>query len=170
MTFSQIPPASFTLVGTGDFRADGNTALVFQNRVDSGVVFWYTGGANRAVITGGDRVGRAVDAGWTLVGVADFNKDGRSDLLFQNQTTGQLVIWYMNGATYVGGGQSSATAGPDWKVVGVGDYNGDGYADLLFQNQTTNRSSVWYMNGTLYRGGSGLSVSLPADWQIVGLR
>jgi hypothetical protein len=34
---------------------------------------------------------------WQLEGSADFNGDGKSDLLFLNPSTGQVQIWLMNG-------------------------------------------------------------------------
>jgi hypothetical protein len=32
----------------------------------------------------------------------DFNGDGKPDLLWRNKTTGQVVVWYMNGVTGIG--------------------------------------------------------------------
>ena len=34
----------------------------------------------------------------------DFNGDGKADLLWHNQTTGDLYVWFMNGTTAVTGG------------------------------------------------------------------
>ena len=39
------------------------------------------------------------DTNWRIVGVADFNADGESDLLWQHQTSGLIAVWYMNGLT-----------------------------------------------------------------------
>ena len=75
--------------------------------------------------------------GWQVVGVGDFNGDGNPDLVFQNQNTGRIVIWYMSGASYAGGAVVHTTVSPGWKVVGVADYDGDGMPDLLFQNLAT---------------------------------
>ena len=35
---------------------------------------------------------------WTFATVGDFNGDGKSDLLWRD-TSGNLVVWFMNGAT-----------------------------------------------------------------------
>jgi hypothetical protein len=166
--FSLTPPLTFTLVGVGDFLADGSATLVFQNSADNRVVFWYTGGANTAVITGGDYVNQTPAAGWKLVGVADFNQDGRSDLLFQNATTGGLAIWNMSGPYYQGGSALSQSPGPDWKVVGTGDFNGDGFADIVFQSQTTGKIKIWFMNGTTFVNESLLTTIPAAGWSVAG--
>jgi hypothetical protein len=48
------------------------------------------------------------DANWRIVGVGDFDKNGQTDLLWQNRTNGQTAVWYMNGLASIG----SAYVGP----------------------------------------------------------
>jgi hypothetical protein len=93
---------------------------------------------------------------------------GAPDLLWQHQTTGAVIAWYMDGPTLLDSKYLYQGGLPDWKVVGEGDFNGDGKADLLWQNETTGAVIVWYMDGPtmldavyLYHGG------LP-DWKVVG--
>jgi hypothetical protein len=47
-------------------------------------------------------------------GVGDYNKDGRSDILFQN-SSGVLDIWEMNGTSVVAS-SSLGNPGPTWHV------------------------------------------------------
>ena len=82
------------------------------------------------------------------VGTGDFNKDGDSDILWQNRSTGQASVWEMKGNTLIGGGSVSPNPGPAWKAVGTGDFNKDGDADILFQNTGTGQVSIWEMDGT----------------------
>jgi hypothetical protein len=169
VTFSQIPPATYNLVGVGDFRSDGRPTLVFQDSVDNRVVFWYTGGANNATITGGDYVNQTPAAGWKVVGIADFNRDGRSDLLLQNQTTGQLAIWFMKGPIYQSGVRIPSTPGAGLQVVGTGDFNADGFADIVFQNRKTGQVTIWFMNAATYAGSSPLKSTLAPGWSVIGI-
>jgi hypothetical protein len=37
-----------------------------------------------------------------MVGTGEFNGDGKRDILWQNNTTGQRTIWLMNGTTLIG--------------------------------------------------------------------
>ena len=167
--FSLLPPQGYTLVGTGDFRGDGTIALILQNRGNSAVVLWYTGGADHGTITGGDYVSVIPSSGWHVVGVGDFDGDGKSDLVFQNQTTNQVAIWLMSGPIYQGGVLMPYVPPDGWKVVGVGDMNGDGFTDLLFQNQTTGQIAFWYMNGTSYADGAQLTTVPASGWNVVGV-
>ncbi len=166
--FSLSPPPGYTLVGTGDFRGDGTIALVLQNRSNNAIVLWYTGNANHATITGGDYVNAIAPSGWNVVGVGDFNGDGRSDLVFQNQTTNQIAIWLMSGPNYQGGVLLPYTPPAGWQVAATGDFNGDGFADIAFQNSSTGAIALWFMNGVTYAGGSVLTAMPAAGWKVVG--
>ncbi|MCW3095458.1 MAG: hypothetical protein JWL77_1076 [Chthonomonadaceae bacterium] len=167
--FSLTPPSDFVLVGVGDFLANGANTLVFQSRTTNEVAYWYTSGANHAIIPGGVFLNATPDPGWKVVGVGDLNSDGKSDLVFQNQTTGRIIVWFMNGAFYQGGVVFSSTPAAGWQVVGVGDFNKDGRSDLVFQNQATGQIALWYLNGTTYAGGAILTTVPAAGWKVVGV-
>ncbi len=167
--FSLSPSPDYALVGVGDFAGDGTAALVLQNRADDTIALWYTGGLNSTLITGADYIRPNPLPGWKVVGVGDFNGDGKSDLVFQNRTTNQIVIWFMDGPVYQGGARLPYTPPADWQVVGTGDFNGDGYADLVFQNQTSGQIVVWYMNGVTYLGGTALANVPDPGWRVVGI-
>src|SRR5579884_935258 len=100
---------------------------------------------------------------------SDFNGDGKPDLLFQNSSTGQLAVWYMNGITPSGGAFVTPSQSSAWKTVGDADFNGDGKPDILFQNTSTNQLALWSMNGVTATGGQLLSSTPPAGWNVVSL-
>jgi hypothetical protein len=62
----------------------------------------------------------------------DFNFDGHSDFLWQNDS-GEAAIWEMNGTSVIGGG-SLGNPGSSWHSIRAGDFNGDGESDILWQN------------------------------------
>ena len=53
---------------------------------------------------------------WHVKGTGDFNGDGFSDILWQNDS-GEAAIWEMNGATVIGAA-SLGNPGPDWHILG----------------------------------------------------
>ena len=167
--FSQSPPVEYALVGVGDFSSDGSTTLVLQSKTSNQVALWFTGGANHAAITSGNFLTVTPAAGWKVVGVGDFNGDGKSDLVFQNQTTNQVAFWFMNNYVYTGGVLMPYTPPAGWTVAGTGDFNGDGMTDLVFQNQTTGQIALWYMNGSTYVDGKVLTIVPGAGYKIVGV-
>jgi len=103
---------------------------------------------------------------WDLVGAADFNGDGHSDLIWQNKVTGQRAIWLMNGTTLVSN-LVIATISTDWDLVGAADFNGDGQPDLIWQNTVTGQRAIWLMNGTTPVSSVTL-LTISTDWDLVG--
>ena len=94
----------------------------------------------------------------------DFNADGKSDILWQHPTTGDLWVWFMNGASYAG---AASINGPTvWRVPGAADFNGDGKPDILWQNPSTGELWVWFMNGASWAGQAQVGGSTP--WRVVG--
>jgi len=95
----------------------------------------------------------------------DFNGDGKQDILWRNTQTGEVDIWFMNGATVVSQA-STGIVGLDWKVVGIADFNGDGISDILWQNTVSGNFVIWLMHGSSHEdhefGSQG------NQWSIVG--
>ncbi len=48
---------------------------------------------------------------------ADFNANGKPDLVWRNYSTGQNVVWIMNGATYLYNAALPSVADTNWQLV-----------------------------------------------------
>ena len=86
------------------------------------------------------------DPGWDANKVGDFNGDGKDDILWRNHTTGENVIWLMDGRTVTS--SVSIFTSTAWAVSQVGDYNGDGKDDLVWKSLGAGGTALWLMNGT----------------------
>jgi hypothetical protein len=98
----------------------------------------------------------------------DFNGDGKPDILWRNKSTGQNIVWLMNGATYSNYAELMQVTDTNWQIVGTGDFNGDGKTDILWRNKSTGQNVVWYMNGVTYSSYAELLQVTDTNWQIVG--
>ena len=99
----------------------------------------------------------------------DFNGDGKTDILWRNKSTGQNVVWFMNGTTYSSYAELVQVSDTNWEIVGTDDFNGDGKTDILWRNKSTGQNIVWLMNGTTYNSYSELMQVPDTNWQIVGM-
>jgi uncharacterized delta-60 repeat protein len=99
----------------------------------------------------------------------DFNGDGKSDLLFHSNNTGELAGWLMDGpAARV---QALLLGPSNWTVTHTADFNNDGKADVLLRNVVDGTVDIWLKNGLdgtlsarLLTPNTGWSVSHTGDF------
>jgi hypothetical protein len=140
--------------------------VIYWQHTGGSLASWNMSGSNS---TGGEYLTpSAVDPGWKIVGVGDFNGDGRADLLWEH-TGGGLACWFMDGTTRVASSYlNPAAVDPTWRIVCTGDFNGDGKADILWQH-TAGELACWFMDGTKCVAGVYLNpATVDPTWKIVG--
>lgn len=97
---------------------------------------------------------------------ADFNGDGRSDIILRG-LSGELVVWQMNNSQILGGGLVPANPGLYWKVDGTGDFDGDARSDILLRG-LGGEIVIWQMNGSQIMGGGLVAVNPGSYWNVSG--
>jgi hypothetical protein len=157
-----------------DLNGDGVPDVVLQNDVTRQVGVLHMSGAQGDVIL--DEAGLVSTglSGWSLVAVADSNKDGVADLVFQEDTTRRVAVVYLGGAnreTPQSANWLLQTGVPGWRVAAMGDFNGDGIPDIVLQHDTTRQALIVYMGGA--QGNNPLRLQWLAQtgfpgWTIVG--
>jgi probable HAF family extracellular repeat protein len=172
------PDASWSIAGTSDFNGDSHTDVLWRQN-SGALVMWQMNGStvssSSAVTSQGNSV--APDSSWSVAGTADFNGDGKSDILWR-QSSGALALWQMNGSSISASNaltsQGSAVA-PDasWNVAGIADFNSDGKADVLWRN-SSGALALWQMNGASVSASSALTcqgnaVAPDASWNVAGV-
>ncbi len=113
---------------------------------------------------------------WEIVGVGDF--DGlattatpTADILWRNTSSGQLVIWFIQGTALVATGAAGGADPNAWEISGIGDFDGlastpSSTADILWRN-TNGQVFIWLMDGAL-RIGQGSPGGIGQVWKIAG--
>jgi len=109
----------WNLCAVADFNGDQDADLLWRNPADNTLVIWLKGASGYAAATvtavqpgvfgssdgifvnGFDTAGNAappLDSDWTILAAADYDGDGKADLLLAN-TAGDSAVWLLDGAS-----------------------------------------------------------------------
>ena len=172
VTVSESGQTSPPVVDSHDLSADGKPDLLWRHQTAGWLGVWFMDGTTMTssfLLT----PNAVTDLNWQIACIGDFSADGKPDILWQNQTTGQLNLWFMNATAMTSSTLLTppAVADTNWKIVGCADINADGKPDLLWQHQATGWMGAWLMNGTTMTSSTLLTPSTVADtnWKIVGV-
>jgi hypothetical protein len=91
-------------------------------------------------------VGTFASRDWRPVGIGDFNGDGQTDLLFQNQRDGSVQYWELKNGQ-LQGIHSLGTVSPDWQARTTADLGGKGISDLILQQGQDGPLALWRFDG-----------------------
>jgi hypothetical protein len=115
---------------------------------------------------------------WKIIGTDERNYYGNPKLWWHNESTGEISLWFVNGAGTVTGAQSL-----DWrcnaligcgKPIGTGDFDYDGNTDLLWYDANTGEVSIWLLSGLKVIGTQSLpwkcdlASGCAQTWKIIG--
>jgi hypothetical protein len=146
-----------------DFNGDGTSDLLLQNNPFVGNPDVKVELLNGLTVSSSGTT--STPPGWHVEASADFNQDGKADIILQNND-GTPQIWLMNG-TNVTSVTNLVNPGPSWHVIAAADFNNDGRPDILWQN-TDGAAAIWLMNGTTPTGGGVLPVNPGPSWRVIG--
>jgi hypothetical protein len=156
-----VPDVNWKIEGIADFDRDNKLDLVWRNYGTTGtdagkIAIWTMNGTNPVRTIYMPFV--VSDVNWKIDGVADFNNDGDTDLLWRHYGTsgteaGKVVIWTMDGVNPVQTVEMPfKVTDTNWRIEGVGDFNGDQKADLVWRHYGTTGAEagkvvIWTMDG-----------------------
>ena len=168
-----VDPA-WRVIGLADFDGNGSTDVLFRHVPTGTLYVWWMSGVSES--TGGPLTPGVVAANWVVAATEDFNGDHKSDIVWQEVSTGAIYIWYMDrvGDVATRIGAASNQVDPAWRIAGAADMDNDGKPDLLFRH-TAGWIFVWYMEGAVRRDGDYITEDpahpAPVDptWKIVAV-
>jgi hypothetical protein len=112
------PNADWEIVGVGDSNRDGELDLFWQQRSTGRLAVWRM---TQHVFDSGSYLSVSPsDPKWRVVAVTDLDGDGYSDLVLQNDDTGEAGAWYLQETTVRYGVtlNPKSVGEPGWKIAG----------------------------------------------------
>jgi VCBS repeat protein len=94
------PGLTWTIQGAGDFDGDGRSDLLWRY-LDGSLAIWFGGSNTSTAYPSWRNLGTPSDLSWQIKGLSDFNRDGRTDILWQ-RTDGLVSVWLMQGGAWAG--------------------------------------------------------------------
>jgi streptogramin lyase len=164
-----VPDQNWQVAGIGDFDGDGRDDILWRNPVTGENYLYFMDGL---IIKPSEGYLRTVpDPAWQIVGVGDFDGDGKADVLWRNGVSGQNYVYPMDGTSIKANeGFVRTVADTSWQVKGVGDFDGDGKADIVWRNSSSGQNYLYPMDGTTIKPGEGYLRTVPDPaWRIVAV-
>lgn len=120
--------------GNGENYADiyltnGETVGIWQLDETTGVAAW--------------QEIQSFDSATHVLGLGDFNGDGITDLLLQNDN-GAVGAYLTDGENV--GWNYFQSLGSEWSIAGIGDFNHDGIDDVVLLNEQGGYAGIWQLD------------------------
>ena len=111
-TFNRVANLSWTIVGSGDLNGDGTDDIIWRNQSSgSNVAYLLENGQ----IKSSQSINTVANLNWQIADISDLNGDGKADLFWRN-TSGEIVIYLMDGASISSRGSIGAIP-TNWQVI-----------------------------------------------------
>ena len=154
----------YTFFGAADWDNDGHKDIVARQESTGDIMLFpgnsARGYSNQAAV----RIGNGWQ-GYTPFGVADWDKDGRQDIVARQDGTGNLMLFPGSGNRgYSSAGVFKIGSGYNgYTPFGIGDLDKDGFQDLIVRNDATGTLYAHFGQGTRGYSSAGTSSSAAAS-------
>ena len=165
-------PATWKLLGVGDFNGDGTADLAWQDQNSSDslnglLAMWLMSKNSPGATSSMTFPGTVPPATWKLLGMGDFDGNGTIDLAWRDQnssdsTYGLVATWLMNTRGGLSGVTFPSTAPPaSWKLLAIANVSQNTIADMVWQDVNTSDSTYGLVGIWLFNGGNVSQTTFP---------
>jgi hypothetical protein len=173
---------AWQVAGCRDFDGDGKSDILWRHASSGADTVWLmnvTADPALRVLKSAKAITAMPDLTWHVAGVADFNGDGKADILWRHGNPGEIAnganqVWLMDGTTRAGVRNINTLADLDWQVAGMADYDGDSKADVVWRHGVSGLDRIWLLDVTTnpavlpLKSTKNIPTMADPTWHIVG--
>lgn len=160
------PNSGWEIGGVGDFNNDSRPDVLWRNFGTGENVVWIM--QDQDSVDHSESIESVAGKSWHVGGVADFDDNGRVDIVWRNDDTGENAIWLMTGTTRSGSVDLPVVQGSEWSIGSVGNLTGGSDDDILWRRSTDGACIAWRMNKTSVVTSDMLTPAVNGDWTVGG--
>ncbi len=161
-SFGPVSDLNWTVAAIGDFDGDAVDDVLWHNALTGENVIWFMSGSQS--IRTAQYTYSVTDLNWNVVGAGDLDGDDKADVIWWNQTTGDVVVWLMDGATIRAPAHVTTVSNTSWHIEGLGDFDGDGKVDLAWRDVNTGDVVLWLMDGLTLKQAAYITRVNDLNW------
>jgi hypothetical protein len=167
VTVSTVSNNSLTKVKY-DFDGDKKADILWRNTATGENAIWLRDGF-KDFDANSQKTINSAPIGWDIVGTGDLDGDGKDDIVWRNQTTGENAAWFMDSFKVNPLLLSEKVVPKDWQITGIGYFDNDKKADIVWRNQTTGEDSIWLMDGAQIKQARFIKAVADKNWKMVAV-
>jgi hypothetical protein len=184
------PPtkSDWRIAGIGDFDQNGCSDILFRDSTSDleilyfdptvaltstdypqSTLYYSSTSYYEKTYNGGQQKTGTIDSSWTVAGVGNTNGNGYAGILWQNPTTGDVVVTSFESQFPIQQQYGQLFGNTALQIQALGDYNGNGPVNLLLRDTNSGQTSLWYMawyGGNLFQPGPIIQPSLDLSWLV----
>jgi len=139
--------ANWDIVTTGDFNKDGDADILWRNKTTDDWKIWQMQNGTRVAQTSWTDNFDPTHA-WQVIGAGDTDKDGDDDVILNNPSTGEILIWEMQNHAVLATHSVGTKVG--YTLSRIGDFNKDGDVDLLLRQNSGDALITWEIENNAF--------------------
>jgi|GEM_PF-1062186 len=161
------PDLNWLIIGQGDFNGDGIIDLLWHNKTTGQVYLMLMKSTTEQ--KSGYMFSQEPNTQWKIVATGDVNGDGTTDILWWNNTTGQVYGQIIVNGKVSGGGIIDTNPDTTWEIVSTGDTHGSGKSELFWWNSTTGQLFIGTTKNLNRMSTQAIFTELDSNWRIAGV-
>jgi hypothetical protein len=149
-----VQDLNWDIKGVADINKDGIGDLFWRNKETGENAVWLMARDGANIELGKGVFLDSADKSWQIKGIADFDNDGKTNVLWQ-RSNGEAAIWGLDYNINNTGNPISLdltktqfikSTSEDWSMQGWADFTKDGISDIFWKNQSTGETAIWELN------------------------